>query len=201
MLRELPSPVRAQVFCTLIVLAGVAASAGVSGVRSAGGGGNGVAVQVDPGDGPGRVILFDGPPDACAALATGGVRDSGCTGGGRSGAGSARLQTGNMVLETGAALFVMPDGGVRRGWMGGADLLALGIRIPVNAASAEDLEAIDGIGPSLALAIVADRVRSGSFRSSADLDRVKGIGPKKAAAIDRYVSYSPWPAREAPPSQ
>ncbi len=201
MLHESPSPVRAQVWCTLVVLVGVAAWAGLSGVRLRDEAGDRVAVEVDAGEGPGRVILFDEAPDVCAALAAGGVPDHGCRGAGRAGTDMTAPQSSSGLLEPGAALFVMPDGSVRLGWMGGGDLLALGIRVPVNAASAEDLEAVDGIGPSMARAIVADRVRSGPFRSSADLDRVKGIGPKKAAEIDRFVSYSPWPAREAPPSQ
>jgi competence protein ComEA len=51
------------------------------------------------------------------------------------------------------------------------------VRVAVNQATAAELEALPGIGPSLARAIVEERVRGGPFRSAADLERVPGIGP------------------------
>jgi competence protein ComEA len=50
-------------------------------------------------------------------------------------------------------------------------------RVSVNRATVAELEALPGIGPSLARAIVEERARGGPFRSAADLERVPGIGP------------------------
>ena len=50
-------------------------------------------------------------------------------------------------------------------------------RVDLNHASAEALEALPGIGPTLAGRIVADRAARGPFRRTADLDRVRGVGP------------------------
>ena len=47
----------------------------------------------------------------------------------------------------------------------------------LNSATAGDLDALDGIGPSLAERIVAYRVAHGGFRSVDELDEVSGIGP------------------------
>ena len=49
--------------------------------------------------------------------------------------------------------------------------------VHLNSATADDLDALDGIGPSLAERIVAYRVAHGGFRSVDELDEVSGIGP------------------------
>lgn len=54
--------------------------------------------------------------------------------------------------------------------------------VSVNAADVASLDALPGIGPVTAQAIVADRQEHGPFRSVDDLDRVSGIGP---ATIER----------------
>lgn len=48
----------------------------------------------------------------------------------------------------------------------------------VNSASAQQLEAVKGIGPAKARAIVDYRSRNGPFKSLDDLSKVDGIGPK-----------------------
>jgi competence protein ComEA len=63
-------------------------------------------------------------------------------------------------------------------------------RVAINRASAQDLEALPGIGPSLATRIVEEREKAGPFRSPRDLLRVKGIGPKKQAAIQDRIDWS-----------
>jgi competence protein ComEA len=63
-------------------------------------------------------------------------------------------------------------------------------RIAINRASARDLEALPGIGPSLAKRIVEERARSGPFRAPRDLLRVKGIGPKKLAECQDRIDWS-----------
>ncbi|CAH1221056.1 ComE operon protein 1 [Paenibacillus plantiphilus] len=50
--------------------------------------------------------------------------------------------------------------------------------IDINAATAEELDALPGIGAAKALAIVKEREKNGRFHSVEDLLRVKGIGPK-----------------------
>jgi comEA protein len=55
--------------------------------------------------------------------------------------------------------------------------------IPINRATAAQLEQLPGIGPKLARAIVAYREQHGPFRHPEDLLRIRGIGPKKLAQI------------------
>ncbi|MBE0403752.1 ComEA family DNA-binding protein [Halomonas citrativorans] len=54
--------------------------------------------------------------------------------------------------------------------------------INVNAANAELLSELPGIGPSRAAAIIEERDAKGEFTSADDLTRVSGIG---AATVDR----------------
>lgn len=67
-----------------------------------------------------------------------------------------------------------------------AQRLALRGKIELNRASAEDLILIDGIGPSLAKAILASKPRGG-FESWEQLDAVPGIGPSKLKALQKFV--------------
>lgn len=60
--------------------------------------------------------------------------------------------------------------------------------VDVNAAGPAELSLLPGVGPSLAAAIVADRERSGPFRSTDDLDRVRGIGPAALARLRPHVA-------------
>lgn len=52
-------------------------------------------------------------------------------------------------------------------------------RVSINKAGVDELIGLPGIGPGLALAIVAGR----PYRSVDDLGRVPGIGPKRLAAL------------------
>ncbi len=58
-----------------------------------------------------------------------------------------------------------------------------GGKVNVNTANQTELEALPGIGPSKAAAIVAFRDHNGPFQSCGDLDRVKGIGPATLANL------------------
>ena len=49
----------------------------------------------------------------------------------------------------------------------------------LNTATAAQLDALPGIGPATAAAIVSDREAHGPFRSVNDLGRVRGIGDAK----------------------
>ena len=55
--------------------------------------------------------------------------------------------------------------------------------IDVNLSTAQELEALPGIGPILAQRIVEYRMQVGGFQSIQELDHVKGIGPKKLQAL------------------
>ena len=55
--------------------------------------------------------------------------------------------------------------------------------VHLNSATAEQLDALDGIGPSLAERIVQYRVGHGGFRSLDELDDVSGIGPARLESL------------------
>lgn len=59
-------------------------------------------------------------------------------------------------------------------------------RININTASADDLQRITGIGPSMAEKIIAYRAENHGFQSVEDLMQVSGVGAKK------YAKWSPF---------
>jgi competence protein ComEA len=73
--------------------------------------------------------------------------------------------------------------------------------IDVNAAGVEELQALPGIGPALAEAIVKER----PFKSFADMDRVKGLGPAKITALNGRIKFgsvdTPAPEKARPASE
>ena len=64
-------------------------------------------------------------------------------------------------------------------------------RIDVNHATASELEALPGVGPKLAQAIIEDRTTNGPFRTPEDLLRVKGIGPAKLEKMKEMILIRP----------
>jgi competence protein ComEA len=60
--------------------------------------------------------------------------------------------------------------------------------ININTATAAELDALPGVGPTTAAAIVQDRAAHGPFRSVDDLGRVRGIGPAKLAQLHDLVT-------------
>lgn len=56
-------------------------------------------------------------------------------------------------------------------------------RLNINAATQDQLEALPGIGPSLAKAIIAYREKNGNFEKCGDLLMVPGIGNTKLERI------------------
>jgi competence protein ComEA len=49
--------------------------------------------------------------------------------------------------------------------------------VNINTASQVELEALHGIGPAKAKAIIDYRKKKGPFKTPGDLEKVKGIGP------------------------
>ncbi|HEX5145669.1 MAG TPA: helix-hairpin-helix domain-containing protein [Conexibacter sp.] len=69
---------------------------------------------------------------------------------------------------------------------GGGDAAADGgapLSLDLNTATEQELEQLDGVGPSTAARIVAYREQHGGIATVDDLDDVSGIGPAKLAAI------------------
>jgi competence protein ComEA len=60
--------------------------------------------------------------------------------------------------------------------------------LDLNAATQAQLEALPGIGPSLAQAIIQERDREGGFHTVDDLRRVRGIGDVRFAQIRPLVT-------------
>ena len=61
-------------------------------------------------------------------------------------------------------------------------------QIDLNRATAEELERLPEVGPSLAQRIVDYRQSRGSFRQPDELLEVPGIGPKTYEALKEYVT-------------
>lgn len=129
--------------------------------------------------------------------------------GDRSGAGDGRTAEGEAGTAAGSGDNEIPDAGqatasaetpsVGTGLQPGAaegsqagepDAGADG-RIDINRASAAELDALKGIGPAKAQAIVDDRERNGYFARVEDLLRVKGIGEKLLEGIKESVVARP----------
>jgi len=60
--------------------------------------------------------------------------------------------------------------------------------VDLNTATAEQLDQLPNIGPTLAERIIEYRQRSGPFRSVDDLNAVPGLGPKRLEQIRPYVT-------------
>ncbi len=73
------------------------------------------------------------------------------------------------------------------------DALLVGLPVDVNEATLSQLMAIPGVGPSLAGAILADRLERGPFMHLGDLDRVDGIGPATLEALAPFVDLPAAP--------
>ena len=65
--------------------------------------------------------------------------------------------------------------------------------IDINTATAEQFNALPGIGETIANRILAYRTAHGPFESLADLLNVEGIGEKKLEAILDYITIGGQP--------
>ena len=74
--------------------------------------------------------------------------------------------------------------------------MTLGLPLDLNRATAEDLDAIPGIGPALAQRIVDYRQAHGPFKKIEDLMEVSGIGPREPAKAETLIwdweARRPW---------
>ncbi len=109
--------------------------------------------------------------------------------------GNADLAAVNLAakLTDGAQILVPARGAAGAAGAGGGPASAPGATSPappvnLNTATAEQLDALDGIGPTTAQKIVAYRQAHGGFGSLQDLDRIPGIGPKRIAALRGKVT-------------
>lgn len=98
-----------------------------------------------------------------------------------SGIGPATLEKLRPLVELGpgGAKPEAKAGGAKPAEGGGAAPAAAptGPAVNINTASAEELDALPGIGATKAAAIVADRAANGPFGSCDELSRITGIGP------------------------
>jgi len=63
-----------------------------------------------------------------------------------------------------------------------------GNRVNINAATADALDSLPGIGPAKANAILEDRTNNGPFADCHQLQRVTGIGPATVATLQDFCS-------------
>lgn len=127
---------------------------------------------------PGVVELKDGARVADALDAAGGLaEDADLTSVNR----AARLTDGQRVYVPRVGEQVAPvEGDGSAGAAGeGAQSTATGQAVNINDADLAELDALPGVGPATAQAIIDDREANGPFTAPEDLMRVSGIGEKK----------------------
>jgi competence protein ComEA len=97
---------------------------------------------------------------------------------------AARVEDGQQILvpELGAAPAAAGAGVATPGAAGAA-----GAKVSLASATAEQLDALDGIGPTLAKRIVEYRDAHGGFRSVGQLRDVEGIGEKRFESLRKAV--------------
>lgn len=138
---------------------------------------------------PGVVTLDDGARVEDALAAAGGVIDGADLRGVNR---AARLSDGQRVyvpLDGEATPAISdPFGGAGSGLdAGGGSALDAPQLVNINSAGADELDALPGVGPSTARAIVEDREANGPFAMPEDLMRVSGIGEKKFAKLKSSI--------------
>jgi competence protein ComEA len=79
----------------------------------------------------------------------------------------------------------VPGGGAAGGGPAGA---APSGPINLNSATAEQLDTLDGVGPTTAQKILEYRTQHGGFSAIDDLAQIPGIGPKKLEALKAQVT-------------
>lgn len=64
-------------------------------------------------------------------------------------------------------------------------------RVNINTATASELDALPGIGPTAAQAIVDYRLQNGPFQAVQDIQNVPGIGPATYDRIRNFITIEP----------
>jgi competence protein ComEA len=64
-------------------------------------------------------------------------------------------------------------------------------RVNLNTATVSELDALPGIGPTTAQAIVDYRLQNGNFRSVQEVQNVSGVGPATYERIKDYITVGP----------
>jgi competence protein ComEA len=124
---------------------------------------------------PGLVRLQEGSRVADAIARAGGL----ARGAERAGVNfAAPVSDGQQVL--------VPQRGVAVGAAAGAVSSSSG-PVSLSSATAEQLDALPGVGPVTAEKIVAYRQQHGAFRSVDELDAISGIGPSRIADLRALV--------------
>jgi len=98
------------------------------------------------------------------------------------------LKNSDSPIKSGSKITISKDGSVQIGQMSGEKHIVFSIPLNINRATAQDFEALPGIGPKLAEEIIATRKRLGGFKTVDDLKKVKGIGDKKFEKIREKIS-------------
>jgi competence protein ComEA len=97
---------------------------------------------------------------------------------------AARLQDGQQIVVPDAhAGAAAPVGGAAGAAPLGVAAAPPGGKVHLSTATVEQLDGVDGIGPTLAQRIVEYRDSHGGFHSLAELAQVEGIGEKRLATL------------------
>jgi competence protein ComEA len=103
---------------------------------------------------------------------------------------AAKLDDGRQIVvpRRGAGgASVAADGAAGGGGAGATGGAASG-PVNLNTATAEQLDSLDGVGPTTAQKIIDYREQHGGFGSVNELDRIPGIGEKRMAALRDQVT-------------
>lgn len=107
--------------------------------------------------------------------------------------GQGTVPKARQSLSSGTKIIVTPEQTVTLTRMSRSALLTLGLALDLNLASAEDLEAIPGIGPILAKRIVEFREEHGPFQDIGALLNIRGMAAGKLEKIRPYLELPRTP--------
>jgi competence ComEA-like helix-hairpin-helix protein len=81
------------------------------------------------------------------------------------------------------SVLVLPGGASADKRGGNPENISPQAPMDLNRATAEELERLPGVGPALALRIIARRDSAGPFRTLEQLDSIRGVGPSLLARL------------------